>query len=357
MAEPLAAADFSAAMEHCVAQGAPWPAALAVSGGGDSLALMLLAADWAVRTSRPLPIVLTVDHGLIPDSSRIARSVVERAKLLGLRAHAFVWRGNKPKADIEAASRIARYRLMGNWCIDHHIEGVFVAHTLEDQAETFLLRLARGSGLDGLAAMRSVSLYPLPGYDRLRVVRPLLGIRRTALRNYLESRGESWSEDPMNSDARFARVRLRQAWPRLEELGLSAGRVAAASFHLARARDALEAATAQLLGEACRFHGDRVVLDGARFAAAPPEIGLRALAHILSRLSGEAYRPRFERLGRLYSAIRDGQLKSARTLHGCRIGRAPKAAAIFGPASLMVTPEPGRASVSPPDVAARGQIS
>ncbi len=297
-----------------------------------------------VQTLRPLPIVLTVDHGLSPGSSRIARGVVERAKLLGLRAHALVWRGNKPKTDIEAASRTARYQLMGNWCNDHRIDGLFVAHTLEDQAETFLLRLARGSGLDGLAAMRSMSPYPLPGYDRLRVVRPLLGIRRSALRNYLESCGESWSEDPMNSDPHFARARLRQAWPHLEEFGLSAGRIAAASLHLARARDALEAATVQFLGEACRFGDGRVVLDGARFAAAPPEIGLRALAHVLSRVSGEAYRPRFERLDRLYSAIRDDQLKSARTLHGCRIGRAPRAAAIFGSASLIITQEPGRAT-------------
>ena len=144
----------------------------------------------------------------------------------------------------------------------------------------------------------------------------------------------------MNSDPRFARVRVRQAWPALAELGLSAGRVAAAARHLARARDALEDSTLKFLDEACRFEAERIVVDASYFAIAPAEVGLRALAQILSQMSGETYRPRFERLERLFVEIRDGELKSARTLHGCRIGRAPKAA---GARFLVVTREKGRA--------------
>lgn len=348
--------DFAAAMARALALGAPWPGAVAVSGGGDSKALMLLLADWAQSASRSLPIILTVDHGLTSGASRAARDVIQSAKGLGLKAHKLVWKGAKPEADIEAAARVARYRLMAEWCDAHRVKGLYVAHTREDQAETFLLRLARGSGLDGLAAMRMRSPYPLPGFDRLCVVRPLLDVGRDELRTYLADRRETWSEDPMNADPRFARVRLREAWPLLTELGLSAPRIALAAQHLARARDALDDATGELLDAGCRFEPDRVVVDGARLAAASPEIGLRALALVLSRVSGEPYRPRFERLERLYRLIGEGEFKSARTLHGCRIVRAPKAAAIFGPFTLIVAREPARTERRT-GVAVRDQIS
>jgi tRNA(Ile)-lysidine synthase len=356
MRDAALAADFAAAMARTLAQGAPWPGAVAVSGGGDSKALMLLLADWARGASRPLPVVLTVDHGLAPDSARIAQDVVQSAKRFGLEAHKLVWKGTKPAADIEAEARLARYRLLGDWCAAHRTKALYVAHTLEDQAETFLLRLARGSGLDGLAAMRSRSGFPLPEFGQLCVVRPLLAFERATLRSWLESRDEDWSEDPMNDDPRFARVRIRKAWTTLAELGLSPQRIAAAAQHLGRARDALEDATAELVEAACRFEAERVLVDGTRLAAAAPEIGLRALAHILSSVSGEAYRPRFERLERLYGAIRDGAFKSARTLHGCRIGRAPRIASIFGPFTLIVEREPARRMVRT-GVAVRDQIS
>ena len=350
------AADVAAAMARALAKGAPWPGAVAVSGGGDSKALMLVLADWARGAKRSLPVILTVDHGLAPDSAHTAAAVIASAEHHGLEAHTLVWKDAKPDADIEAAARLARYRLMGEWCETRGVKGLYVAHTLEDQAETFLLRLARGSGLDGLAAMRTRSPYPLQGFDRLCVVRPLIEIERARLRAWLESRGEDWSEDPMNADERFARVRVRKALPVLAEAGLTPQRIASAAQHLGRARDALEDATAELLDLACRFETDRVLLDGTRLAAAAPEIGLRALAHILSRVSGQPYRPRFERLERLYRAIRDGELKSARTLHGCRIGRAPRIASIFGPFTLIVVREPARRAVRT-GVAVRDQIS
>lgn len=344
------AESFAAAMAHVLAQGAPWPGAVAVSGGGDSLALMLLLKDWAAHAARPQPVVLTVDHGLVPHSARVAAATRRTARRHGLKAHMLVWSGTKPSSDIEGAARAARYALLGAWCARHDVAGLYVAHTLEDQAETVLLRLARGSGLDGLAAMRPVASFPAPGFERLRVVRPLLGFERAALRRVLEVRGEAWHEDPMNADERFARVRIRRAWPELEALGLVPARIAATAQHLARARDALEEATREFLDGACRFDRDRILIDGARLAEAPPEIGLRALAHILARLSGEAYRPRFERLQRLYDALCGEEFRAARTLQGCRIGRAPRAERVFGAGTLVAAREPPRRR----RVAARG---
>lgn len=333
---------FAAAMVHCLAQGASWPGAVAVSGGGDSKALMLLLAFWAKAGRREPPLVVTVDHGLSPGSEETARKVVADAKRAGLKSQVLTWKGRKPKSDVEAAARAARYRLMGEWCASRGIHALYVAHTLEDQAETFLLRLARGSGLDGLAAMRVRSSYPLPGFGELSVVRPLLGVARADLRGWLERKGEGWTEDPMNDDPRFARIRLRQSWPALAALGLEPSRIAAAAGHLERARSALERATTEFLGEASRTETGRVLLDRERFAAVAPEIGLRALAKVLSHVSGAPYRPRFERLERLYRALCAGEIATARTLHGCRIARLPKREAGVGPFTLVVTREPAR---------------
>lgn len=339
-AEQSVSTAFAAAMTKAACQGAPWPGALAVSGGGDSLALMLLATEWAKQDSRALPIVLSVDHGLRPDSRREADEVVARARAIGLAAHTLSWEGRKPTSDIEAAARAARYDLMGAWCAEHQVAGLYLAHTLDDQAETFLLRLARGSGLDGLAAMRMVARLPSANWSGITLVRPLLGERRARLRDFLEARCEKWVEDPLNCDPRFARARVRSVWPALSACGLSPERIAAAACHLGRARDALEEDARLLLGRACRFDGTTALLDVAAVAAAPAEVALRCLAQVLMHVSRQAYRPRFERLERLYmelAALR-GPI-AARTLHGCRIGPARKADAIFGRATLHIGPE------------------
>jgi tRNA(Ile)-lysidine synthase len=336
---------------------APWPAAVAVSGGGDSLALMLLLAEWARSRKKPTPVVLTVDHGLRTGSARDADAVVVAAKAAGLQAHTLKWRGPKPKSDLEAAAREVRYRLMGAWCRRHGTQNLYVAHTLEDQAETFLLRLARGSGLDGLAAMQALAPFPVPGFEGLTVIRPLLGSTRAELRAFLESRGLEWAEDPMNSDPRFARARLRAAWPALDAAGLTARRIAAASGHLARARGALDTATAAFLKDHVRPVADGAVVDGAALGELPREVGLRVLAALLGRVSGAAYRPRFERLERLYGAILAGELGRGRTLHGCRIGPAPKRRAVFGGSGLLIAREAGRAPRTGRARAAKGGLT
>lgn len=317
-----------------------WPGAVAVSGGGDSVALMLLLAGWAKAHKLPPPAVLIVDHGLRGGSAKDARKAIAWARAAGLAAHLLSWTGRKPASDIEAGAREARYRLMGAWCRKQGVDFLYVAHTLEDQAETFLLRLGRGSGLDGLSAMRPCAPYPLAGFDGLTLIRPLLELPRAGLRHYLETRGQAWLDDPMNEDPRFARVRLRQAAPALAGLGLSPPRLAAAAKHLARARSALEAVTEAWLSAACRMEPGRVLLDGRALVALPEEIGFRALARLLGQVSGQPYRPRFERLERLLAAIRAGA--GARTLHGCRIGWAAKRDAIFGPGTLTIVREPGR---------------
>jgi tRNA(Ile)-lysidine synthase len=303
---------------------------------------MCLLAEWAFTFGRKMPTVLTVDHGLTPGSDRVANAVAKRAQALGMRAQILAWRGRKPTADVERAARDARYRLMGRWCRAHEIPALYVAHTLEDQAETFLLRLARGSGVDGLAAMAPVSRFPLRDFDDIRVVRPLLRIPRSQLRSYLTDRDLDWHEDAMNDDPRFARVRLRAAWPSLVEAGLSAERIADAAGHLARARAALDHNVVALLSCVSQIHEKSVLIDRAALAAAPREIGLRALAHLLMQISRSDYRPRFERLEGLFSAICEGELAGGRTLHGCVVKPASKRLQRFGPGTLAIGPEPAK---------------
>jgi tRNA(Ile)-lysidine synthase len=298
-----------------------------------------LIEEWARNGSRPAPTVLTVDHGLKRHSRRDALEIASRVRARGLKAHVISWRGRKPVANIESAARDARYRLMGNWCRLNRIPCLFVAHTIEDQAETFVLRLSRGSGVDGLSAMAAVSAFPLPGFEGLRVARPLLGVTRSALRSFLMARGEAWLEDEMNSDPRFARARLRAAWPALGELGLSATRIAAAARHLARAREALEQDVDELLAQASQKTGEYALADAARLSDAPEEIGLRSVARLLMDVSGRRQRPRFDRLESLFAAVCSGALGGGRTLHGCRIRRAPKRDAFFGPETLLISRE------------------
>ena len=317
---------------------------MAVSGGGDSLALMHLLHDWSKTKGVAAPVVLTVDHGLQPHSKANVRQVLRWAKALGLKAIALSWKGQKPEADIEAAARGARYRLMGEWCGAHGVAALYAGHTRDDLAETFLLRLARGSGLDGLAAMRPVAPYPVGGFRELRVVRPLLAIEREALRPYLAARGQEWIEDEMNRDPRFSRVRIRDTMTVLEQAGLSASRIADAANHLGRAREALEAVTAAVLTRACRSEGGRVLVETSALRAAPREVGLRALSRLLMAVSDQAYGPRFERLERLFDSIVDESLGNGRTLHGCRIAPARGSDAYFGTDTLVIAPEKPRSS-------------
>jgi tRNA(Ile)-lysidine synthase len=213
---------------------------------------------------------------------------------------------------------------------------VALAHTLDDQAETFLMRLARGSGVDGLAAMA-----PATALDGIVWLRPLLGVRRAALRDWLAGDGVAWAEDPSNEDDRFDRVRARAALPLLAPLGLGAERLAGTAAAMGRARAALEKATAEL-ARACLTAGAAgdVEVTAAALAAAPAEIGLRLLAGALCWVSGARYRPRLATLEAALAAVAAGRLGHGTTLHGCvlraRGGR------------VAIRREPGRAAAAVP---------
>ena len=287
--------------------------AVAVSGGADSLALTLLLREWTGARGGAL-VALTVDHRLRAESAAEVAFVARTLAPLGLEHRILRWRGSKPAANVEAVARRARYDLLSRWCARRGLLHLALGHHLDDQAETLLLRLGRGSGLDGLAAMAPVAELP-----RLRLLRPLIGVPKARLAATLSARGLAWVEDPSNRDPTQARARLRALMSDLAREGLTSARLAAAAGHLGRARTALELAVGRLLVGAVALHPAGFAwLDPAPLLAAPAEVGLRALARVLMTVGGAEYTPRLERLERLYGRI-SADLARGVTLGGCRI--------------------------------------
>ena len=313
IASALSSEDFAALMEPFGPFEAAPRLAVAVSGGADSLALALLAAEWA-RARGGDVVALTVDHGLRPGSTAEADLVGTWLTALGVSHHILTWTGPKPAADLQAAARNARYGLLGEFCHSAGILHLLLAHHREDQAETLLLRLGRGSGLDGLAAMAPERVTRWG-----RLLRPLLDVSRQCLRATLEARGQNWVEDPSNRNLDFARVRLRRLMPDLAAEGLESTRLAATAKRLGRARAALEGALAEAAARSVELSpAGYAFFRTAGFSRLPEEVGLRLLARLVLVVGGGVHGPRLERLERLYGQIRAG-LTTSRTLGGCSV--------------------------------------
>lgn len=299
--------------------------AVAVSGGADSMALALLADRWA-RACGGRVTALTVDHGLRPEAAREARQVGRWLKAVGIRHVTLRWsppvRTTAAKArlaNLQATARDARYDLLCGWCQRHAVLHLLLAHHRDDQAETLLLRLARGSGIDGLAAMA-----PLVERSAVRLLRPLLAVPKTAITAYLESHGQAWIEDPSNQDVANARVRMRKLLPRFAEEGMTAARLTDTAERLAQARASLDGMVNRLLAQAVAIYPEGYLrLDAVALRGADRDIGLRALARAIACIGGEPYGPRLERLTRLYDTLGASASATAlgrgRTLGGCRI--------------------------------------
>ena len=266
---------------------------LAVSGGPDSTALMWLAARWrqALKTGPDL-VAVTVDHGLRTESEREARDVARLAKELGIAHRTLRWTGAKPKTGLPRAARVARYRLLAAAARKAGAPAILTAHTLDDQAETVLIRMSRGSGLTGLAGMQRVSALPGDAGGRgepLRLVRPFLAVRKTRLIATLKAAKVPFAEDPSNRDPRFTRARLRGLMPILAAEGLDAARLALLARRLARAEAALAAAAAAALCQLAAKPGESGILafDRTGFLALPGEIAQRVLGRAIDAAGDE----------------------------------------------------------------------
>lgn len=296
---------------------------LAVSGGPDSTALLVLAALWAKRLKRaPKLLAVTVDHGLRPQAAREAAMVKKLARRLGVAHRTLHWRGRKPRSGLQEAARQARYRLLAQAASGAGFAHILTAHTLDDQAETVLFRLARGSGLYGLTGMAHAVPLPIGGVREIFLVRPLLQVPKARLVATLEAARIAYAQDPSNDDPRFTRARLRQTlMPALAREGLDARGLARLAARLRRAEStialAVDAARAALAPPPWPARGP-VVFETVPFAGLPAEVGLRLLGEAIAH-TGDEGTVELAKLEALYEALRGARARLRRTLAGALI--------------------------------------
>tara|TARA_R110002096_G_scaffold47539_49_gene126906 strand:+ start:395 stop:1642 length:1248 start_codon:yes stop_codon:yes gene_type:complete len=284
--------------------------AVAVSGGSDSLATLYLLWHLSRRQGWALHAV-TIDHALRAESAAEARGVAQICKGLGVPHDTLVWDHGTVAGNLMDAARRARYGLIARWAAQDNIDHVVLGHTADDQAETFLMGLARGAGLDGLTGMR-----PFWTQGGVRFVRPLLDQRRRDLRDFLTRQGVPWMDDPSNSNERYHRVKARGALKALKPLGITVDRLLNSIENLRRAQLAMQQVVADTAAAICRESAGELLFDGAAWAQTRPEIQRRLLIAGLQWVSGAEYPPRAAAVARLGTSVAAGR---AATLWGCRI--------------------------------------
>jgi len=271
------------------------------------MALCLLANSWAQQNGTSLA-ALTVDHDLRQTSAAEAGQVAEWMAGIGMAHTVLKWAGPKPQTGIQAAARDARYALMNQWCRDNGFATLLVAHHRDDQAETYLTRLNRGSGPNGLAGMSATT-----ERHGVRIVRPLLGVPKSRLVSTCRALRQAWIDDPSNRDPRYARTHARA-----HLTAQNNGAVIAEQTRLyGIARAARDREIRALLKTAATEYAEGFVrLNWRALAEAPDDVGTGALARVLCRVSGAFHGPRTNKLAALHRAVTQG-LTTTRSLHRC----------------------------------------
>ncbi|CUK12182.1 tRNA(Ile)-lysidine synthase [Ruegeria denitrificans] len=281
---------------------------IAASGGGDSVALMHLLHEIAQAVQVDL-FVATVDHGLRRESAAEAVRVAEQAAGLGIPHETLLWQGWDGTGNLQDQARQARYRLLVDWANRNDIPAIALGHTADDQAETVLMRLGRAAGVTGLSGMSYAR-----EHDGVALLRPMLGITRQTLRDYLSAIGASWIEDPSNHDLKFDRIRAREALSGLEPLGISVRSLSRVAENLAQAREALARYTQESARRVAAVYGGDICVDCNGFELLPAEIQRRLVVGIIAWIAGPGYPPRASSVDQAVTTIQDGQTL---TLAGC----------------------------------------
>lgn len=288
--------------------------AVGVSGGADSMALCFLLSRWAGEHDVQIH-ALTVDHGLRPESWQEAEAV--RGFLAGWDniTHIILkWEHGGVETAVQERAREARYGLMSGYCAEHGIGALFLAHHADDQAETVLFRLAKGSGLDGLAGMAARYAYS----ENLALIRPLLEEGKADIEALCADENIPSLQDPSNENAEFARPRMRAARAVLEQEGLSVSRLSTTAKRFTRARSALEVIARTAFDSAAKnINTKRVVFNKVGLLNHPDEIILRVLIIGMERLNpSQAYAPRLERVESILTDMIASKPFRKRTLGG-----------------------------------------
>ena len=291
---------------------------LAVSGGPDSTALLVLAARWRKRRRKgPQLVAVTVDHGLRPEAKREAAAVKRLAQSLGVAHRTVRWKGRKPATGIQEKARMARYDLLMKEAARHGASHLLTAHTRDDQAETVLFRLARGSGIAGLGAMARVT-----SLGAAWLVRPLLDVPKERLIATLRAQRIVFAEDPSNADPKYTRVRWRSLMPGLAGEGLHAGRLAAFAVRMRRANAAIDTLVDAVTHRVTVTKpGTALTIDAALFSELPEEVALRLIGRMIASIGHEGT-VELGKLESLVSALREAVgagVRFRRTLAGAMV--------------------------------------
>jgi tRNA(Ile)-lysidine synthase len=305
-------------------------ALLAVSGGPDSTALLLMAAEWAARRGTTRIAAATVDHGLRPDSAAEAASVAQLCEQLAVPHRTLVWAGAKPSTRVQERARQARYRLLADHARGIGAGTIVTAHHADDQAETVLFRLMRGSGVAGLSGMA-----PISERDRLAIARPLLGVAKSTLIAFAQARGAAFVEDPSNADPRYARPRLRSLIAGLAAEGLDSEGLARLARRAAEADEALERMTDEVEARL----GANGPIDADALFAAPIAIVQRILVRRIAAAGGrEPSRIGLEKIEALALRLREASMRGQAL--SANVGGA--VARLSAKGRLGFAPEPAR---------------
>lgn len=284
---------------------------VAVSGGGDSVALLHLMQ--ACFFDDPVELLaVTVDHGLRAESRQEAKFVADTARTLGMRHQILSWQeGPSALGNLQDQARRARYGLLTDWARQNGVPILALGHTADDQAETVVMRLMRAAGVTGLAGMAAQRTQ-----EGVCLLRPVLHLRRATLRAYLQERNLDWVDDPSNEDERFERIRTRKALVVLEELGLSVEALSLVAQNMAKAGTALSWYTYLAARDMVHFEAGAIVLELRKFRVLPDEISHRLILQALLWISGGQYPPR---RAAMIDAVATAQRGGSTTLAGCRI--------------------------------------
>jgi tRNA(Ile)-lysidine synthase len=284
--------------------------AVAVSGGIDSLALTLIAKDWA--TKRNIQIIgITVDHRLRKKSTEEAIYVSNLLKSKNIEHHILTLQENIPQKNIEAILRERRYKILTEFCKKKNIRVLLVGHHLQDQAETFFLRLFRGSGIDGLASMQNRS-----EINEITILRPFLNLDKENLRQYLVENKIQWVEDESNTDEKYLRNKIRNFLNTFEDKKIILKRINSAIEEIAKAKTIIDKEVAAANTNIFSFNPKGFYkINKPEFLNLEEDLGLRILANVLMKVSGNPYKPRLIKLKRIYQKILKGLKKE--TFYGC----------------------------------------
>lgn len=287
--------------------------AIAVSGGADSLALTLLSNEWAQKENKKI-VALTFDHKLRPESTSEAKTLGKWLAKYKIPHHIIPWQDQPKIKNLQNDARQARYHHLTTYCTQHKIPHLLVAHTLEDQAETILMNLMRGSGIDGLCGIRQQTTI-----NNIKILRPLLDIPKAKLTTYLESLNQPWIEDPSNQNEDFLRINTRNFLNNSKDKDLLIKRLADTATNLKRSQSFINTHLKQALNSIVTDNSNQsYTINHQEFLNLHEEIALRLLATLLNKTSKNYYKPRLKKLQTLHHHLKSPNPKPT-TLHNCTI--------------------------------------